>query len=276
MEKNEIITKTRIVQDLNRMGITEGAILAVHSSLKSIGQVEGGPGTVVEALMQAVGNTGTLLMPVFSGTGKDIIDLRIDPSTVGAVTEAFRQFPGVIRSHNPTHSVAVAGKHAEELADCHLNTSQLGADSPFHRLAEMGGIILHLGTDFSSCSLVHVAEAIARVPYLSLPWPGQEMPIKYITPQGEEKVFDSDELPGDGSGFRIVQWELDRRGLLNHGKIGESASFSVKGNDILEAALELLERDPAALLCRNKQCPVCAKSYKMVGDYLDMLKNTSS
>lgn len=276
MQNQSEITKQQLLEDLTRIGIKKGAVLAVHIGYKSIGRVKGGPQTVVDALMESVTETGTLLMPVFNSLTNGTTDLRTAPSCVGIVTEFFRKTAGVIRSDNPTHSCAIWGKDARKIADTHLHTTQLGENTPFHEIAKRDGTVLHMGCEFNSCSIVHVAEVLAKVPYLTVGYPGYESPIKYINPLGHEKVFNSDENPGDGSGFRVVQWEMDRRGLLNHGMIGEAKSFWAKGTQIIDLTLEMLKRDPAALLCHNSHCMVCPQSHRMVGDFLEKNKKQTA
>jgi len=56
------VSKDDIVRDLRKLGVTEGLAVEVHSSLSSIGHVIGGASTVVDALMEVVGSTGTLVM----------------------------------------------------------------------------------------------------------------------------------------------------------------------------------------------------------------------
>ena len=48
------------------MGVEEGDTLLVHSSYKSLGEVDGGPQTVIRALEAALGAEGTLIMPTFN------------------------------------------------------------------------------------------------------------------------------------------------------------------------------------------------------------------
>ena len=56
-------TINSIYQDLNRLGINNNDIVLVHSSLSSLGWVCGGAQAVIIALMEVVGNSGTLVMP---------------------------------------------------------------------------------------------------------------------------------------------------------------------------------------------------------------------
>ena len=44
-----------LVEELKELGIKEGESVMLHSSLRSLGTVEGGAETVVEAFLQAIG-----------------------------------------------------------------------------------------------------------------------------------------------------------------------------------------------------------------------------
>ena len=57
------MTKAEIVDGLSKLGVKAGDILMVHSALSSLGWVEGGADTVIDALIEAVGPGGTIAMP---------------------------------------------------------------------------------------------------------------------------------------------------------------------------------------------------------------------
>lgn len=257
------VTRDRLIEDFRALGLGRGDRVAMHSSLKSIGFVLGGAQTVVRALMEVVGPEGTILMPVFSRPAPRFV-MAETPSRTGLITETFRKMPGVVRSPHPTHSVAVWGDRAEEIAAGHEQATGLGVDSPFHRLAKMGGLVMFVGCDMRSASIIHVAEAIARVPYLDVFYPGYDIPMTVVYPDGRERVVEPRENPGDGSAFLVVEEELRRRGLIREGLVGQARTMLVKGSDVIEAALELLRRDPAALLCRRPDCPVCPRAREAI------------
>ncbi|NOY60981.1 MAG: DUF4910 domain-containing protein [Calditrichaeota bacterium] len=258
----QVITFERLVNDLKALGLKKGDKVAVHGSLKSLGYVVGGAETVIKALLAVIGSEGTLLVPTFNEVAP-LIDLRSQPSRLGAISETFRTYPGVIRSHNATHSVGVIGADAEYIAAGHEKGTQLGVDSPFHRLAKSGGWILHLGTDFKSSSLIHVAEAMAKVPYLDVAYPGYDVQIEYIIEDGTHRIMEPFETPGDSVTFIKVQQEMERKKLMHRGKVGMADSILARGTEILNTSLEMMEKDHGILLCDNPDCPVCPKS-KMV------------
>jgi aminoglycoside 3-N-acetyltransferase len=127
--------------------------LIVHSSLKSIGWVIGGPVTVVQALIEAISPEGTLIMPTHSSDYSDpepwqnpparsvtwpiirehmpAFDTAITPSTyMGIIPEVFRTFPDTRRSYHPTVSFCAFGKHAEQIVSNHSLSYSLGEESP--------------------------------------------------------------------------------------------------------------------------------------------------
>jgi len=263
------ITRESLVRDLRRnLGIKPGDIIAVHSSMKSLGRVDGGPDTVIAALIEAVGGigSGTVLMPCFNDP-LDIVDLRTTPCRLGLVPETFRTCPGVIRSVNHTHSVAVIGRHAAELAATHRGRAPLGVGSPFHELAKRGGQVVHIGCDMNSSSIIHVAESIVKAPYLGIAYPAYHKDITLVVSDTERILCHPLENPGCSRNFIVVQQELDRLGLLHRGKVGEAEAFRVSGMDAIDTAVRLLcERGMDTLLCDSPACAVCqAKRQLLAG-----------
>ena len=176
-----------IAADLNALGVESGDGLFVHSSLSRIGHVIGGPRGLIEALIKVVGPDGLIGMPGFSQDAYDPVDVLgievtpdrhagirrqvpgFDPvlSNVrenGAVPEAFRSWPGVVRSHHPTSSVLLFGPDAEAMAAAHDPFGwATGPKSPWGRLRERQAMkILLIGVGWNRCSALHAAESIAE------------------------------------------------------------------------------------------------------------------
>ncbi len=257
------VTRDGLADDFRALDLGPGSRLALHSSLKSIGFVLGGPGTVARAVMDVVGPEGTILMPVFCRPAPRFV-MAETPSRTGLITETFRRMPQVVRSPHPTHSAAVWGADADTIAAGHEHSAGLSVDSPFHRLARMGGLVVLLGCDSRSSSIIHVAEAIARVPYLEVTYPGYDTAVTVVHPDGQERVVEPRENPGDSSAFLVVEEELRGAGLIREGRVGQARTMVMKGMDVIETALRLLRRDPAALLCRRSDCPVCPRARELV------------
>jgi len=159
--------EAELVAQLRMGGIAAGDVVMVHSSLARLGNVHGGAPTVVRALQQVVGEEGTILMPAYSSAKEvyersdagQLIDLRIDRSLQGAIPEAFRLSPGVLRSSHPFSSVCAWGRHAAFVTGGHdLDPRICHSDSPIGRLLQLEGKVLGLGVDMGPVSFYHVIE----------------------------------------------------------------------------------------------------------------------
>ena len=159
-----------LCRDMTAIGICPGDVLIVHSSLSSMGYVEGGAETVIAALRAVLGEEGTLLFPAFSYRTAYVdssFSLNETPVCVGKIPETFRTMPGVRRSFHPTHSVCGIGKYAEELLGDHgLDDTPMGPHSPYRKLPAYNGKILMLGCSLASNSFMHGMEEAAGVPYV--------------------------------------------------------------------------------------------------------------
>ena len=100
-----------------------GAIIFVHSSLRSLGHVAGGADAVIDALLDTLGPAGTLVVPTFTfahgSKANPVFNMARDPSEMSQITEATRRRPEARRSCHLLHSVAALGQHALELTAYH-------------------------------------------------------------------------------------------------------------------------------------------------------------
>ncbi len=162
------ITREMIVLQLDKLGVKKGSTVLVHSSMSKIGYLDQGPKTFVDALLYQVGTEGNILMPTSPNPKLQIdyikenpvFDVNNTPSAMGAITEYFRKLPGVKRSASPTEPVAALGPQSDYLTQGHLyETTPYSKNSPFYRVAELGGIILYVGVTLDNAGTsLHVLE----------------------------------------------------------------------------------------------------------------------
>ncbi len=171
-------TREKLTQDLTTLGIEKGDTLFIHSSFKSLGPLEDGAGTVISALAAAVGRDGLILMPSFSllpSREERIASWNIGstPSTVGWLTEFFRQMSDTYRSNHYSHAIAARGKGAKAFVADHLRREgyespwdqppwgkTYGTHSPMFRAYKTDAKLLMLGVDYESSTYAHLVEVI--------------------------------------------------------------------------------------------------------------------
>lgn len=244
------VTRSEIRGGLRGLGVESGASLVVHSSLSSLGRVDGGADAVVDALLDAVGPEGTLAMPTFTQYDEPY-DPDGSPSTTGAVTEAFRMRDATDRSDHPTKSVAAAGPDTAALLAGHEPMNSLGPDSPIHRLLRQGGHVLLLGVDHTSNSAIHVVERLSGVPYRD-----QRAETSVRTGDGDASDVVVNQVHCS-RGFETLAPLLRHTGAVSFGQIGEAEARRIDGAALLDCGADLLEADPGALLCSVPDCGRC-------------------
>jgi len=180
-----IVTRPDLVRDLTGLGVAPGQTLLVHSSLRAVagpdGLVVGGAVAVIDALTEALGDDGTLVMPAHSASLSEPSrwsNPPIDPAfwptvrelwppfrpdatptqAIGVIPEVFRSMDGVERSDHPQVSFCARGPAAAALLRDHPLSDGLGEGGPLGRLRARGAQGLLLGCGWESCTAFHLAE----------------------------------------------------------------------------------------------------------------------
>lgn len=194
MSEKEIVEKTEVPAtveslqaDLHALGVEPGTVILVHSSLSAMGWVCGGSVAVIAALQEALGPTGTLVMPAHSPDltepsgwesppvpeswwpvireNMPAYDPELTPTrSMGIIAETFRKQRGVLRSAHPQVSFCASGPQASRITDNHALAFGLGDHSPLARIYDLRGFVLLLGVDHGNNTSMHLAEHRATFP----------------------------------------------------------------------------------------------------------------
>ena len=263
-DKQIRVTAATVAAGLREVGVTPGDTVMFHSSLSSMGEVVGGPNTVIEGFLQAVGPEGTVACPSLWWTGKENIadfDVHTSPSYPGIITETLRQRPDSFRSDNATHAVAAIGRRAAELtADhgayglrrCAFGDKAFAEASPWQRLYDWNAAYCFIGVDFTVNTMGHLCEV------LFAEWALQQAP-----PEKRDalraRLWDFDMLtkayPILGSpGAPATLWarfpfqrmgeRLAEMGLVRFGEIGSATLRCIRARDMVDTILGLLRSEP--------------------------------
>lgn len=249
------LTRNELVRGLQLLGLELGAILMVHASLSSLGHVQGGADTVIDALLDVLGPQGTLLMPTHPARDGAVFNVEKTPSAMGAITELFRLRPQVLRSRHPYHPVAACGAMAEEMLRNHEQSAEPdGPHTPYGRLIEKGGMVLHIGCDLDTLTLLHTVEAELDLPYL------RELTMQYLDADQRIQTLALQRCPGGHRGGVLKFDRLFRdKGAMNVGKIGKAVCRLLSAPRAAAIMRREMERDPFFALDDNPHCSDCSR-----------------
>ena len=263
-------TGEQLQNDLKQIGLTKGDMVYVHASLRAVGAIDGGADTLIDAILAVLGPDGTLAVPThtlsYPGFGqppftpglRTIVD-------IGTFPELVRQRPGILRSGHASHATAAIGKHAKTLTENHDPCVAVGVGAPLHKLWQMNGKILLLGVTHKTNTSIHLAESLAKVPYRFLHYDASWGTATYEQlPDGTILKHEQAEFPGCGSQFNKVQPLLEAKGNVNVGQIGNATCYLMKSQDLVAAAIALLEEDNTVFLCDNANCSCCPPRWEFM------------
>jgi len=253
------IHKEDILFSLELMDIKKGDTLLIHSALTSIGDVEGGADTVIDAFLEAVGDEGTIVMSTLTGWSTSF-DALSTPSAVGFISEKFRQRPNALRSLHPVHSVAAIGKHADFITRDHDKCETgCGEGTPYLKIRDLIGKIILLGVDMDRNTMMHSLEEAIDAVYLRT----LDIPAPTYIEGYKDKTFTLKKFPPGHRDFLRITPYLRRKEAIIEGKIGNAVVKVIEAVKLFEIGLELLKNDPMLFICHNPNCNSCHWSRKL-------------
>ncbi|MCK9602142.1 MAG: AAC(3) family N-acetyltransferase [Sphaerochaeta sp.] len=257
------IHKTDLVRDLTALGIRRGDTLNLKVSMASIGYIVGGPRTLIDALLEAVGSEGTLVaesfvrvypLPLSEENSRHISD-RYSPSYAGSLANAMIHHPGSCRSTHPVQSFTAIGRLAGILTLNHTPESY-AYDILRIMAQELDARNLKIGTDarVTGVGTTHVAIGLLGL-HQNRPALGTNY-YDYAT--GEVKTFQLNWSGGCARGFsNFIPLYYSHGAVLSEGKVGQASSKITSMKKTLEIELETLTRDKTFFFCGNPRCTSC-------------------
>ena len=251
-------TRESLAQNLREIGVETGMTVIVHSSLRSLGWVCGGPVAVVQALMDVITPGGTIVVPTQSSGYSDPAKWQAPPvpeewwamiyetmpafdpqvtltEHMGRIVEVFRTWPGVLRSSHPIVSFAAWGQHAAYITREHTLDYGLGEGSPLARIYDLDGWILMLGTGYDTNTSLHLAEY--RAPGATEMMQGS--PIiengKRVWKKYRDIEIDSDIFPEIGA-------EFERLEQVKIGQVGSATTRLLRQRAVVDFAVQEFTR----------------------------------
>ncbi len=255
--RGSLVKKDDIVKALIEIGVRKGDVIIVHSSLRSMGYVDGGAETVIKALIEVLGECGTLAMPTL--IQKDFENAYdtwyLDkPSDVGYITEVFRKWPRALRSDQATHSVAAIGKRANELTAGHTSfgprygifgDTAFSHSSPWQKLYDWNAKAIFIGVDMNVNTSKHLLE------YMLVEEAIENIDDPEIRAIQKMKIRDYSRLSDKDLIWPFIdagkyQNMADEYGLLRYAKCGDATFMSCPIGDASNLIYTSIKENPKA------------------------------
>lgn len=248
-----MVNKQDILLSLELMDIKKGDIILVHSALSSIGHVDGGAGTVIDALLDSVGDEGTIVMSTLTGWFEPF-DSDSTPSAVGIISETFRRRSNAYRSLHPVHSVAAIGKDARQITEGHNKCETgCGTGTPYHKIRDMGGKVMLLGVDMDRNTIMHSLEEEINAMYLRT----LNIPAPTYLDNYKDRSFTLKKFPPGHRDFIGITPILKSKDAIIEGRMGNAAVKVMKVRELFDICMEVLKKDPMLFICHNPSCNFC-------------------
>ena len=242
------------------LGLADKSVIA-HASLKKFGRIDGGAGTVVKAMLTSFSG---VVMPAF--TYKTMITPEVGPPNNGMIyasgkdnnkmAEPFRvDMPSdkmmgtlplallyekdVLRTSHPI--LSFAGIQADDIL---LKQTLYDPLAPIRALSEKEGWVVLINVDHSVNTSIHYGEKLA----------GRGQFVRWALTPG--RIVECPGYPGDSTGFNAIEEYIKpntRRVEMDNGAFIQA----VPVKRLLDATVELIKRDPLALLCERSDCERC-------------------
>ncbi len=273
------VSRTQLISGFESLGLRPTCRVMVHVSLSSLGFVEGGAETVVEALRETAGDEGAVIIPSFrdairsdhyglhecrDGCPRDLCPSR-ERGYTGVVGETVRQQPDALRSCHPTHSWVGIGEDSKFLLEGHRHSlTPCGADSPFFRLMMRDGVILLIGVIVKSITNIHAVEDARNVPYLSAVDPANRHATYTTSGRRVQYVYPE-----------LLQAAFREAGILRSERVGSTWCHVIDARVLGSFLWRATEDDPWCLVLRPRGATydpfedACLKAAAMVRAWRD-------
>ena len=240
-----MLNKEELLFQLNKFK-NNGKPVIVHSSLKSIGEIQGGADALIDALKEHFTKDGGILCIPTHTWKTCVLDLNKSESCLGVLpTVAAGRLDG-IRSMHPTHSMMVFGdiNRCEEFVSNEKNVdSPTNPDGCYGNIFKEGGYVLLIGVGQEKNTCIHCVDEMLDIPNRLIK---EGINAKIIYKDGSEETrhlrwFDPI-IPDVSVNFGKLEPAFRHFGAIEDGVLG-NAKVQFCKTDKIKEAMEVIYRN---------------------------------
>ena len=261
-----LITKKDILNQLEDMSHVRGKVVIVHTSIKAIGEIDGGANTLLSALIEYFAyDSGLLLVPTHTWDST-VYDMTKAESCIGVLPKTAAAHPEALRTAHPTHSMAIFGekKRAEEFAK-----GEDSVDSPtnpkgcYGKIYDEDGYVLLIGVGQDKNTYLHCVEEMLDVPKRLTE---EKVERTVIMKNGEAvkkyiRWFDMNEIPDVSVNFGKFEEAFRYHNCITYGKLGNAKTQLCSARKMKDV-LELIYKNAKGRELLADNAPLPLKLYK--------------
>jgi aminoglycoside N3'-acetyltransferase len=259
-------TRQSLYEDIIKLGIKESDIVFLRVSYKSLGETEGGPQTFIDALLDVVGEKGTILATcfpkqcktVFKAFYKNRVYYKGLESRTGIIPWLMIQNPSAEISTHPTYPYVAIGRHAKEII-AHYTAESRPYDIVRYVTQKYTPKCLRIGGNLLT-GTTHVALTDSLIKLNQYQRVYSEG-IYYIDSKGEKKWKESEASMFCYAGFKNFFNRYLYDCVLSEGMIGLGKSMITEMKISHDLEQKCIDNNPQILSCDNPNCVICRTSF---------------
>lgn len=258
------LNKEQLIQSLRNIGIRSGDLLHLKISMRSIGKIEGGAKTLLEALIETIGKEGTIVsdafvsvypLPLSKENSKKIVD-KNTVSYAGAFVNEMVKHSNMHRSRHPIQKFVAIGKGAEKL--CKNHTYNKGGYNLLLEMANLNAKNLTIGKKTVGVGTTHVA-----IDILGFESKKPNLGVNYYNDKKQVELAKINWNGGCGNGFpKFIPIYFEEQAVIGDGKIGNANALLTDMKKTLDVEIDHLKKEPKFFFCDNPACYSCRIAWK--------------
>lgn len=264
---NTLKTFDSIKEDLIQLGIKKGDTVFLRISYRAIGKTEGGPKTFLDAILDIVGEDGTVLLTAFPKRYKrrlrffhrrDYVQKDPRPQSItGALSNISMHYPGAMLSSRVDFPFVAIGKHAQYLTSNHTYEKE-GYWILEEAIEKFDCICLRIGGEpFIGTTHMAVSHILReKGEYQMAPRYGV-----YVKDNNSIEWKENNNVVFCKNAFKAYLPAIFESIRIIEGKVGDGYAIITDMKESLKAEEDLLRKDLHNILCSDPDCCICRTSF---------------
>lgn len=255
------LNKQDLIDDFIKLGVCGGDVILIRASIGSIGRITGGAQTVIDALLEIIGEDGTIVSLAFTNGSffrkpkKEDAFHSMKESYAGALPNEMIKRIDSLRSLHPMCSYVAIGRHAKEILDGHDHDSP--AYEPIRKIIELNGknVLVGCVSNSPGFTTTHLAEQDLGM--LKIPMFSRFSKTYFKNENGDFTIFERKDLGLCSKSFYKFYAHYVKSGILRTGFVGEAYSVLAPSRECYDIDKRILNLDKKFNICDSADCIMC-------------------